>query len=108
MTNGYNWCPTNIYELHVILLDDTDDIVDTLQIEENGNLFGKWNIVSLDLIENERFISGDSHPLIEAKVSLAREKKNEHMILIEPGLTSQRTGVNRGLLVKPSIMGDKT
>ncbi|KAJ5964890.1 uncharacterized protein N7479_004766 [Penicillium vulpinum] len=102
MTNGYNWCPTNLYDLPVTLSKHN------LQIEENGNLFGKWNFILLDDIKDKRFISGHAHPLIEAKVLLAREdEEDQHLLLIEPGLNSQETGISRGLLVKPSVKPDK-
>ncbi|KAJ5360102.1 hypothetical protein N7517_009293 [Penicillium concentricum] len=102
MTNGYNWCPTNLYDLPVTLSSHT------LQIEENGNLFGEWNIMSLDLIKDESFVWGRAHPLIEAKVLLARQEINNHILLIEPGFTSEETRISRGLLVKPSLRRDET
>jgi ankyrin repeat protein len=100
MTNGYNWCPTNIYDLPVTLSDNT------LQIEENGNLFGEWNIISLDHIKDESVVLGHAHPLIEGKVRLAQKDKDQHMLLIEPEFTLGQARINRGLLVKPSLRRD--
>ncbi|KAJ5794602.1 hypothetical protein N7457_001201 [Penicillium paradoxum] len=100
MTNGYNWCPTNLYDLPVTLSTHT------LQVEENGNLFGEWNVVSLDLINDERFIIDRAHPLIEAKVLLARQKKDQHFLLVEPDLTSEESKIGRALLVQPSVRRD--
>ncbi|KAJ6092112.1 hypothetical protein N7467_004081 [Penicillium canescens] len=100
MTNGYNWCPTNIYNLPVTFSSQT------LQIEDNGNLFGEWNILSLDLISDERVVLGHAHPLIEGKVRLARKEKKQHILLIEPDSTLSEIG--RGLLVKPSVRRDET
>jgi ankyrin repeat protein len=100
MTNGYNWCPTNIYDLPVTFSSQT------LQIEDNGNLFGEWNILSLDLISDERVVLGHAHPLIEGKVRLARKEKEQHILLIEPDSTLSK--IDRGLLVKPSVRRDET
>ncbi|KAJ6190354.1 hypothetical protein N7519_000375 [Penicillium mononematosum] len=101
MTNGYNWCPTNIYDLPVTLS------ANTLQIEENGNLFGEWNIMSLDHIKDESIVLGHAHPLIEGKVRLAQKEKDQHMLLVEPEFTLGQTRISRGLLVKPSLRREK-
>ncbi|CAI7641948.1 unnamed protein product [Penicillium bialowiezense] len=101
MANGYNWCPTNIYDLPVTLPEKF------LQIEKNGNLFGEWDIMPLDHIKDERFILGHAHPMIAAKVGLARYEKDWHIVLIEPGSSPKGAGISRGLLVKPSVRGDK-
>jgi ankyrin repeat protein len=101
MTNGYNWCPTNIYDLPVTLPQKF------LQIEKNGNLFGEWDIMPLDHIKDERFILSHAHPMIAAKVELARHEKDRHIVLIEPGSSPKGAGISRGLLVKPSVRGDE-
>jgi ankyrin repeat protein len=101
MTHGYNWCPTNIYDLPVTLS------ANTLQIEENGNLFGEWNIMSLDHIKDESVVLGHAHPLIEGKARLAQKEKDQHMLLVEPDFTLGRARINRGLLVKPLLRRDK-
>ncbi|KAI2725698.1 hypothetical protein CBS147354_4458 [Penicillium roqueforti] len=100
MTNGYNWCPTNIYDLPVTLS------ADVLQIEENGNLFGDWNIISLDFLKDESVVLGHAHPLIEGKVRLAQKEKDKHILLIEPDPTLSETRISRGILVKPSFRRD--
>ncbi|KAJ6035964.1 hypothetical protein N7540_000243 [Penicillium herquei] len=100
ITNGYNWCPTNLYDLPVASTKDT------LQVEENGNLFGKWVIMSIDHLSDERFISGHTHPLIAAKVELARQDKDQHILLIEPD-SPKYSSINRGLLVRPLLKSDK-
>ena len=97
MTNGYNWCPTNLYDLPVTSRRET------LKIEKNGNLFGRWDVMPLDLIKDDRFISGNAHPLVAAKVQLARQKKDRYVLLIEPDMRTEKAHLSRALLVEPSI-----
>ncbi|KAJ5721865.1 uncharacterized protein N7483_009799 [Penicillium malachiteum] len=96
MAGGYNWCPTDIYDLPTTLSSRT------LKIEWNGNLLGEWNISSLDNISDERVILGHARPLIEGKVRLALNEKDRHILLIEEQSSTLRE-IGRGLLVKPLV-----
>lgn len=100
MAKGYNWCPTTIFELPVTSQNGT------LEIEENGTLFGKWDIMSLDFIEDEEFSSGRTHQLIDAKVHLARKEKDQHFLLIEPELASRET-IDRAIVVRPLLVREE-
>ena len=96
MTGGYNWCPTDIYDLPTTLSSRT------LEIERNGNLLGEWNILSLDNISDDRFALGHAHPLIEGKVRLALEEKDHHILLLEDQSSTIRE-IGRALLVRPEV-----
>ncbi|KAF7515662.1 hypothetical protein PCG10_002968 [Penicillium crustosum] len=100
MAKGYNWCPTIIYELPVTSQNGT------LEIERNGTLFGRWDIMSLDLIEDEKFSSGRAHQLIDAKVHLARKEKDRHFLLIEPELALGET-IDRAIVARPLIVREQ-
>ncbi|OQD98790.1 hypothetical protein PENSOL_c008G07737 [Penicillium solitum] len=100
MAKGYNWCPTTIYELPVSSQNGT------LEIERNGTLFGKWDIMSLDLIDDEKFSPGRAHQLIDAKVHLARKEKDQHFLLIEPELAPGET-IDRAIVVRPLIVREQ-
>lgn len=96
MAGGYNWCPTDIYDLPTTLSSRI------LQIECNGNLLGDWNVLSLDNISDERVVLGHAHPLIEGKVRLALKEKDRHILLIEEQSSTIRE-ISRALLVQPEV-----
>ncbi|OBT50363.1 hypothetical protein VE04_09948, partial [Pseudogymnoascus sp. 24MN13] len=92
MSKCFSWCSANILDLSLASSEPT------LRVEKNGEIVGTWSLVELDRIPDNNYIWTDTHPLIRAKLLLARMDKDNHMLLVEPGVSA----VTRALVVKLS------
>ncbi|OBT40870.1 hypothetical protein VE00_09521 [Pseudogymnoascus sp. WSF 3629] len=92
MSKCFSWCSANLLDLSLASSESA------LRVEKNGEIVGTWSLVELDRIPDKNYIWTDTHPLIRAKLLLARMDKDNHMLLVEPGVSA----VTRALVVKIS------
>jgi hypothetical protein len=90
MSKGFNWCPTNIFDLPQSSASATPSLI----IEKNGDVTGEWRV--LDNIPKEGYNWKHTHPLMKVMLCSSLERPAGHLLLVAP----KDESVTRALLVK--------
>lgn len=84
---GFDWCPTNILDMPL-----ADNGVESLDIRENGELEGFWQVYTTDGVESDNFVWTNTHPLTQIYMNsaLQGEFSDQYVFLVEEASSHSR------------------
>lgn len=93
MCKGFSWCPTSLFNM------PATDMEASLRVTQGLDLVGKWRIIPVESISNQKYVWNHTHPLIKKQIKLHLQNPDSCVLLAECGTES----VDRALLVKAMV-----
>lgn len=96
MSDGFSWCPTNLFQL------SQSSICPELAINDLGEVISTWKVVSPHCVRLQDCVWDISHPLIGARLRhVLMKSRKKHVLLLVPSEGNvTEAEVKRALLVE--------